>query len=65
MAGEDKKLETTAKIVITPCDQGHYGTTTCGACGTNVEVTDKNCPRCHVLFSKGLDINYPSGGSDF
>ena len=63
--GEDSKVPVVTKIVVTACDQGHYGSTTCGACGTNVEVTDKSCPGCRALFSKGLDINYSSGGSDF
>jgi len=36
------------------CDQGHYGSTLCSACGTDVENHYKQCPKCKAIFTRTI-----------
>jgi len=47
------------------CDQGHYGSTTCGNCGADVEKYPFRCPQCGFWFERDNDVSYNEGGSDF
>lgn len=38
--------------LVSVCDQGHYGSTTCSHCGTDVEDHFYECPKCGCLFEK-------------
>jgi ADP-ribose pyrophosphatase YjhB (NUDIX family) len=45
--------EKTYKIVVSVCDQGHYGSTHCGNCWADLEkvtLIDSRCPKCGVLL---------------
>jgi len=60
------RLDKTACIVLTPCDQGHYGSSTCSACNHNLTNlgSPSNCPGCGRKLV-GTSENIISGGSDF
>jgi hypothetical protein len=55
----------TTYIDIYSCDQGHYGSRSCGHCSTSLpdDVYDK-CPKCDYEFT-GTKHSYDVGGSDF
>lgn len=65
----DQPVDTSSKIFITKrqiyvCDQGHYGSTTCGHCGANAENNFYQCPKCGYWFERGFDVSYNTGGQD-
>ena len=64
----NKELKTnegkTAKIVVSVCDQGHYGFKYCGLCGQTLLVITKTCPSCKATFEE-TEISPGFGGHDF
>jgi len=64
---ENPKLKFTT-IVITPCDQGQHGISSCGACGHVLDEHKKSdqhfCPKCLTGFN-GTSVGSSFGGSDF
>lgn len=59
--------ERTANIETHVCDQGHYGSSWCGACNHDLSQlipTPEYCPNCHVKLLWGVPT-CNRGGSDF
>ncbi len=71
MTGTGKpEEERTGTIETHVCDQGHYGSSTCGECGHDVSKLDPmptHCPNCKIKFLPYSidDVTYNRGGSDF
>ncbi|HEY9585474.1 MAG TPA: hypothetical protein VJJ02_02690 [Candidatus Paceibacterota bacterium] len=66
---ENGKLaeERTGKIEVHVCDQGHYGSSTCGECRhdlSNLDPMPTHCPNCKIKLNWGIPT-YNEGGSDF
>ncbi len=47
------------------CDQGHYGSFTCGHCGADAENNFFRCSNCNYWFERETDVSHNTGGSDF
>lgn len=60
------KFKGKTQRVISPCDQGHYGSTYCGHCNYSLKEEDSfsYCPKCKYEFVDSI-VDYPIGGSDF
>jgi transposase len=66
----EKKEKSPPKISVTKrhiyiCDQGHYGSTTCGNCGADVTEHLFQCPQCGFWFERDNDVSKNEGGQDY
>lgn len=61
-----QKPEETAKVVLTVCDGGQHGFSSCGKCGAVLD-DDASHPRCEKCGVKliGVEMGPTFGGSDF
>ena len=53
-----------AKIELSVCDQGHYGSKYCSLCGQFLLNISKTCPSCKATFEK-TEVLPSFGGHDF
>lgn len=56
----------TARLIVHVCDQGHFGSSSCGNCDYSFQRGEPTniCPQCkYVLTERNASFNM--GGSDF